>query len=89
MPVIEAMGRGKITITTRETCLEEVTQGRAVYVDNPLDAAEWAEKIKVSMEKPQVPEQRIREFSMEAYRMENVIGQYLKLFEEVAGDWKK
>ena len=41
------------------------------------------------MEKPQVPEQRIREFSMEAYRMENVIGQYLKLFEEVAGDWKK
>lgn len=89
MPVIEAMGRGKITITTRETCLEEVTQGRAVYVDRPLDAAEWAEKIKVSMEKPQVPEQRIREFSMEAYRMENVIGQYLKLFEEVAGDWKK
>ena len=83
MPVIEAMGRGKLTLTTRATCLEEVTQGRAVYVVDPLDATEWAKKIETTIENAEALEQKIHEFSMEKYRLENVVEQYVELFDEV------
>lgn len=45
MPPLEAMYMGTTTITTRKTSLEEVTQGAANYVENPLDPDEWIEKM--------------------------------------------
>lgn len=45
MPPIEAMRRGVPVITTKETSLYEVTQGKANYVENPFDEDEWVEFI--------------------------------------------
>ncbi|MFI3237857.1 MAG: glycosyltransferase family 1 protein [Lachnospiraceae bacterium] len=45
MPPIEAMRKGTKVVMTRESCLEEVTEGKAVYVDNPYDAREWCGKV--------------------------------------------
>jgi glycosyltransferase involved in cell wall biosynthesis len=46
MPPIEAMIRGATTVTTMEPSLVEVTEGKADYVKNPLDAKEWANLIE-------------------------------------------
>ncbi len=74
MPPIEAMRRGKRVVMTRETCLEEVTQGRAVYVGKPYDAAEWAEKIEEALALPPWRE------AFEAYELRNVVEAYLRVF---------
>ncbi len=41
MPPIEAMYFNVPVITTRESCLVEVTQGKANYVDDPYNIDEW------------------------------------------------
>ena len=45
MPPVEAMYLGARVITTKCASIPEVTQGKAIYVDNPYDAEEWIEKI--------------------------------------------
>lgn len=45
MPPVEAMHFGAPVLTTREASLQEVTQGLAAYVNNPLDVDEWAKAI--------------------------------------------
>lgn len=45
MPPIEAMLFKTRVITTKCASIPEVTQGKAVYVDNPYDVDEWIEKI--------------------------------------------
>ncbi|MCI8535434.1 MAG: glycosyltransferase family 4 protein [Hungatella sp.] len=47
MPPIEAMLFETPVVTTRKTCLEEVTQGKANYVDDPYDISDWIRKIKM------------------------------------------
>ena len=76
MPPIEAMRRGKRVVMTRESCLEEVTQGRAVYVDKPYDVEEWNRKIEEAV---CLPEER---FDFPEYTLEQVVGEYLKVFRE-------
>ena len=39
---------GAKVITTRCTCIPEVTQERAIYVNDPYSVAEWMEKIEES-----------------------------------------
>ncbi len=46
MPPIEAMMFGVPVVTTRMTSIEEVTQGKANYVDNPRNPEEWIETIR-------------------------------------------
>lgn len=75
MPPIEAMRRGKQVVMTRESCLEEVTQGKAVYVENPYDVEEWAEKIDKAMMLPPIWA------PFEEYELRNITGQYLRVFE--------
>ena len=41
MPPVEAMMRGVPVVTTKETSIYEVTQGKAAYVDDCFDPAEW------------------------------------------------
>lgn len=83
MPVAEAMGRGKITVTTRETSLYEISEGKAVYAENPRDASEWAEKIEEALERADDLNRKLNEFSVKPYETENVIKQYAELFEKV------
>ncbi len=77
MPPIEALRRGKMVVMTRKTSLEEVTKGEAVYVDSPMDAEEWQQKIGIALQA--APERR----AFAQYEMETVIGKYLSLVKEV------
>ena len=77
MPPIEAMRRGKQVVMTRESCLEEVTEGKAVYVDSPYDIEEWSRKIDAALQK--TPD--IQPF--ERYQLENVVKEYVKAFCEI------
>ena len=73
MPPIEAMRRGKQVVMTRESCLEEVTEGKAVYVDSPYDVKEWSEKIDAALQK--APELQ----AFERYELKNVVQEYVKV----------
>lgn len=77
MPPIEAMRRGKRVVMTRESCLEEVTQGKAVYVEAPYDVEEWAEKIDKAM--TLLPAQE----AFEEYELRNVVGEYVQTYEKI------
>lgn len=79
MPPIEAMRRGKRVVMTRESCLEEVTQGKAVYVEEPYDVEEWNRKIEEAAE---LPEERV---DFPEYTLEQVVKEYLQVFREAAG----
>lgn len=76
MPPIEAMRRGKRVVMTRESCLEEVTQGKAVYVEAPYNVQEWAEKIDKALALPPMRE------VFEEYELRNVVGKYMRVFEQ-------
>ncbi len=78
MPPIEAMRRGKRVVMTRCSCLEEITRGRAVYVDEPFDPARWQERIQQA---GQLPRQR-EDFP--EYEPENIVRQYQQLWQRVA-----
>ncbi len=51
MPPIEAKLFGARVITTSETSLPEITQNALVYVKNPYDEYEWAERVLNKEEK--------------------------------------
>lgn len=79
MPPIEAMRKGKTVVMTDKTCLKEVTEGKAVYVEDPFDVDEWIRKIEYA---------RTKETSVvafEKYALENVVRQYIQVFEELCG----
>lgn len=74
MPPIEAMRKGKNVVMTQETCLKEVTEGKAVYVTEPFNVQEWVEKIQVA----ETREARVEKF--EKYNLVNVVSQYRTSF---------
>jgi glycosyltransferase involved in cell wall biosynthesis len=78
MPAIEAMERGVPVITTKKTALYEVTQGQAVYVNDPYDEQEWARRIREMS--AYTPEYHA---DFERYELEHIIGQYRKLFNKI------
>lgn len=77
MPPIEAMRKGKSAVTTRKSCLEEVTGGKAIYVDDPVNVEEWIVRIGEAARK--VPQKE----SFPEYKLENIVKQYSKLFSEI------
>ena len=79
MPPIEAMLFHTRVITTRCASIPEVTQGKAVYVDDPYDAEEWIEKL---LEKQA---QETMDFSV--YDPERISKKYLAFLKEPI--WKK
>ncbi|MDE7310458.1 MAG: glycosyltransferase family 4 protein [Eubacterium sp.] len=78
MPPVEAMRRGKRVVMTRCASLEEVTQGRAVYVEDPYSVAEWKEKIRYALA---LPEEKI---PFPEYELREIIRQYTSLFSRLA-----
>lgn len=78
MPPIEAMELGTRVITTRCASLEEVTRGRAIYVNDPYDVVEWYDTIISHCD--DMPE--IVHFS--EYEPETVVHMYLDLFESLS-----
>lgn len=77
MPPIEAMRKGKNVVMTKKSCLWEITEGRAFYVEDPMDAEEWLEKIQIAEKTPGRTER------FEKYEPETVVGQYAALWPEV------
>lgn len=78
MPPIEAMRKGKAVVMTKASCLFEVTEGKAVYVENPLDEGEWIEKIRMAQERP------FRIEAFERYDLRLVAEQYIEALKEMA-----
>ncbi len=76
MPPIEAMRKGRRVVMTRETCLQEITEGKAVYVDDPYDVAKWVEKIAYARTLPP------KEEKFEKYELEKIVGQYVEVLRE-------
>lgn len=74
MPPIEAMRKGKNVVMTRKSCLEEVTEGKAVYVEETTDVAEWMRKIQLAEEIQGQVE------AFEKYNLENVVAKYVDAF---------
>ncbi len=71
MPPIEAMVFNTPVITTRLSCLEEVTQGKANYVEDPYDEDEWIEIMKKPL---------FKELDMEKYDKYNIAKKYYQVF---------
>jgi len=76
MPPVEAMMLGTKVISTKSTSLYEVTQGKCLYVDDPLDEKEWAEKI-VSCNRNSISYEG---FAPEVYSKHVVVKDYFHLF---------
>ncbi len=79
MPLIEAMRKGKNVVTTQTTCMREVTQGKAIYVEDPYDAEEWVSKIAEARTK------KAGRIPFEQYELGDVSRRYLKILEETDG----
>ncbi len=77
MPPVEAMRRGKRTVTTRCASLWEVTQGKAVYVKKPYSVTEWKEKIQYALT---LPEETV---SFPEYETGEIVRRYQQLFLEL------
>lgn len=72
MPPIEAMLFGVKVVTTKCTSIPEVTQEKAVYVENPLDVYEWIEKIKYGRNNS-------RDMDFTIYNSKSISQKYLNL----------
>lgn len=80
MPPIEAMRKGKNVVMTDQTCLREVTEGKAIYVEAPFDPEEWNEKIAEAQQREGKKE------LFEKYSLESIVAEYRKVLEKTAQD---
>lgn len=79
MPPIEAMFFGARVVTTKCASIPEVTQQKAIYVNDACDIEEWIEKIKSGKSAGKV--------DFEVYAPENISRKYLRMLKEPV--WKK
>lgn len=74
MPPVEALWRGVPVVTTKLSSIYEVTQGKAIYVDDPFDEEEWIEKINTANGLQENADSFIE------YGLMNVISKYERVF---------
>ncbi len=74
MPPVEAMMKGARVVTTRRTCIEEITQGKATYVEDPLSAEDWVEAIDRALLLDK------KKYDFPEYDLKNVTFKYLACF---------
>ncbi len=82
MPPIEAMRRGKNVVMTEKSCLREITEGKAFYVEDPMNVEEWLAMIRTAEGVPG----RVEKF--EKYEPEAIVAQYAALWAEVGNSAK-
>lgn len=78
MPPIEAMRRGKNVVMTEKSCLREITEGKAFYVEEPLNVEEWLIKIQIA----EGVQGRVEKFGK--YEPQAIVAQYRALWAEVS-----
>lgn len=77
MPPIEAMRKGKKVVMTDKACLKEVTEGKAIYIENPFDVEEWMKGIEQA-------EKACAEIeAFEKYNPENIVAAYIRALRSV------
>ena len=76
MPVIEGLMFGTRVITTRESCIPETSQGKAVYVNDPYDVREWLDTLIKAKELPKI------KYEFSEYEKKNIAAKYIELFEK-------
>lgn len=77
MPPIEAMMRGVPVLATKETCIYEITQGKASYIQDPYNENEWVQQI-VKLWK--MDSRNI--ICFEQYKLENATKRYCEVFKK-------
>lgn len=77
MPPIEAMILGVPVITTKCASIYEVTQGKAIYVEDPYDVNEWINCIN------KLDDFKINEIDFSKYDKKNIARQYIALLHDV------
>ncbi len=80
MPPIEAMRKGKNVVMTDRTCLREVTEGKAIYVEDPFNPDEWNEKLMEAQRREGKKE------LFEKYSLESIVAEYRKVLEKTVQD---
>lgn len=74
MPPVEAMMLGTPVITTKESCLPEVTENKCSYVDNPYNVDAWLEKMRTIEGFDQ------NYFDFNRYNSQTIMDNYYNLF---------
>lgn len=74
MPPIEAMMNGTPVVTTNTTSIPEVTENKALYVNNPFDVDEWLKNIEIAIS----DSKRVSYFKN--YELNNVSKKYIFQF---------
>lgn len=69
MPPVEAMRFGARVITTKCASIPEVTQNKALYVDDPYSVTDWIRKIR--------SEERMGDLDFEVYAPDKIAKKYL------------
>lgn len=77
MPVVEGLMLGSRVITTKCTSIPEVSEDKAVYVDDPYDVEEWIRKIK------EVANIKREIHTFPQYEKSYVAGKYLEVFKDI------
>lgn len=80
MPPIEAMAMEVPVLTTRCTSLEEVTEGKLNYVENPLDYRQWCSMLESKMNIPDTSES---DMLLNKYKCNVIAEHYLELFANI------
>lgn len=78
MPIIEAMEFGSRVITTKCASLYEVSEGKAIYVEDPYNVDMWVNAINDNINAPKAS------LHFDKYEIGKVIISYLDLFVTVA-----
>lgn len=68
---------GKQVITTKCTCIPEVTENKAIYVDDPSDSNEWA----VKMQEDYTIDSNTVRMMREKYSPIKIAADYVSVFE--------
>ena len=86
MPPVEAMLFHTPVVTTKCASIPEVTQEKAVYVDDPYDVDEWIEKLWTIKNNP-IQDCRQEAMNFEVYSPEKISQKYLDFLKEPI--WKR
>lgn len=89
MTVVESMGLGIPTLTTKTSSLYEVTMGKAWYIDDPLDIQHIADRlISAYLNRRSISEEvrTVKDQIIERYHPMTIATSYLDLFEQVLKD---
>jgi glycosyltransferase involved in cell wall biosynthesis len=88
MPPVEILATGMPCLVSDLPVLREVTQAKAVFVQNPTDPAQWATSVLKVMENYTQycqAAQATKSGLVEAYHCKHIANQYLGLIEKIRG----